>query len=350
MSTIQTNDNANPVLVEVTRGDIVEIRHRGSIAIADSNGQLIYGLGDMDSPVYPRSALKYVQVLPLLYSGAADHFGFTDKEIAIMAASHTAEDVHVETVRGIWEKTGLGEENLRCGSHYPNNAKAKNALIRASLKPNQIHNNCSGKHSGFLALAKFLGASMDNYLELDHPVQVMIREALEMLVGISSDDLVVGIDGCSAPNYAMPLPNMAQVFAAIDAAETSDAKLNDACRRLVTAVTSNPMMVSGTGRFCTDLMSTVGDRVFGKLGAAGYYSIGIRGKKIGVAVKTESGVRGPQFAPILAVLKKMEVISESEFDTLKTYFQHPVLNRKDKVTGEFRLAAGVEIPDIRAKI
>ena len=203
----------NPVLVEVTRSGRVESRHRGAVAIIDADGKVLLAIGDVEEPVYPRSAVKAIQALPLVESGAADAFGFGDRELALSQASHGGEPQHVAGVSAMLAATGLDETALECGTHAPSHAASAEELIRKGEKPSPLHNNCSGKHANFLALAKQLDVDHRGYVKPEHPVQRAVGEALASLTGAPHGADNCGVDGCSIPTYAVPLTGLARGFA-----------------------------------------------------------------------------------------------------------------------------------------
>ncbi|HSG96107.1 MAG TPA: asparaginase, partial [Afifellaceae bacterium] len=204
---------ANPILVEVTRGNRVESRHRGAIAVFDADGRCVGSAGDIDEPVYPRSAVKAIQALPLVESGAADAFGYGDRELALAQASHGGEPDHVAVAAAMLHAAGLDESALRCGAQWPTHNASAAALRAAGEKPSALHNNCSGKHAGFLAVASHNGFPADGYIDPDHPLQQMVREVMESLTGAAHTADRRGIDGCSIPTYAAPLAALATGFA-----------------------------------------------------------------------------------------------------------------------------------------
>ena len=205
----------NPILVELTRGPIVESVHRGSVAVADSAGKIVFALGDLDTPVYPRSSLKPIQALPLVESGAADAFGIGDEEIALACASHSGEPMHTTRVAAWLSRIGCGESDLACGAHPSRYEPVAEEMIRRGEKPTRIFNNCSGKHTGFLSVARHWDIATKGYEHHDHPVQRAIAKALAELTGIDSE-FPWGVDGCAAPNFAVPLGAQARAFARPD--------------------------------------------------------------------------------------------------------------------------------------
>src|SRR5665213_3257951 len=240
---------ANPVLVEITRGDLVESVHRGSIAIADAKGNIRLALGDLKTPVYPRSSLKPIQALPLLESGAAEAFGLGDEEIALACASHSGEPMHTTRVAAWLSRIGCGESDLACGAHPSRYEPVAEDMIRRGEKPTRIHNNCSGKHSGFLSVARHWDIATAGYERHDHPVQRAIAKTLGELTEIETE-FPWGVDGCAAPNFAVPLDAQARAFAKFAAPDALSPERAIACRRIVRAMMVHPELVSGTGRAC----------------------------------------------------------------------------------------------------
>jgi L-asparaginase II len=323
----------NPVLTQTDRNGLVETIHRGSVVVIGPEGQTILQLGDADAVTYPRSAMKLVQVLPLLMSGAVEDFGLTDEEVALMCGSHNAEPRHLETARSILKKCGAAEKDLACGAHLPLGEEARHALIRNHHPPHDLHNNCSGKHAGFLALARHRGHPLKGYLVPDHPVQQRIRSCVATVFEVAEQELHRGTDGCSAPNYAMPLRNMALGFRNLVAPAFPDEKLNAACRKVVTSVTTHPFMVAGTGRYCTDLMIAAQGRVIAKLGADGVYCLGLPEEGMGIAIKLDDGATGPQYNVAQSLLEALEALPKGAKAMLEEYRDTPILNCKNLVTG-----------------
>src|SRR3954447_18573982 len=204
---------SNPVLVEVVRGALVESRHRGAVAVVDAGGATVLALGDVARPVYPRSAVKALQALPFVESGAADKYGFGDQEIALACASHGGEPGHVEVASRMLARAGLDSGALECGAHWPSHQPSTQVLARSGAAPSALHNNCSGKHSGFLCVACAAGVDHRGYVAATHPVQREVRAALEDLTGVRLSEDRCAIDGCSIPSWAVPLSALAYGFA-----------------------------------------------------------------------------------------------------------------------------------------
>ena len=321
-------------LVEVWRGGCVESEHRGAIAVMDAHGKLIARAGDVSLVSYLRSSAKPFQLLPLVDSGAADRFGFTGAELAVMAGSHSGEPRHVAAVQSVLDKIGLSEDALQCGIHVPFNADSAKALRAAGREPTALHNNCSGKHAGMLAQAIDRGLSTHDYLDPQHPVQVTIRQRLAELGGIPFDEIGVGVDGCSAPCYAMPLQAAALAFARL-----ADAR-DDGLRRVAQVMMAYPEMVGGEGRLDTDLMRAAPGRVVSKGGAEGYHGMGILQPAVpalGVAIKIGDGDgRRGTHPVVIEVLRELGVLDADAVAALRSYHTWPITNHRGLEVGEVR--------------
>jgi L-asparaginase II len=293
--------NDNPVLIEVMRGARVESRHHGAVAVADAEGRLLLALGDVARPVFPRSAVKALQAIPLVESGAADAFGLGTAELAIACASHSGETIHIEAARSLLVKAGADESLLACGPHWPLSESASRGLLAAGEVPRPIHNNCSGKHAGMLATALHLGLRPQGYERPDHPVQLGIARIISELCGIMLRPEDVGIDGCSVPTFALPLDALAAGFARFG----SGSSRGEAARELMQACFAAPVLVAGNGRFDTTIMQRLAPAAFIKGGAEGVHCAALPQLGLGIAVKIDDGAkRGAEatMAQLLAAL------------------------------------------------
>ena len=262
---------SNPVLVEVFRGAQVESRHRGSVTVVDADGATVLALGDVGQAVYPRSAVKPIQALVLLESGAADRFAFGDEELALACASHGGEVAHVEVAARMLARAGLDAAALECGAHWPSHQASTHVLARSGGSPSALHNNCSGKHAGFLCVACAAGVDHRGYVGASHVVQREVRAALENLTGVGMAEDQYGIDGCSIPTWAVPLTALAYSFARFGTGQGLAPDRAKAAARLRAACAAQPYYVAGTGRFCTEIMKLFGARVLVKTGAEGVF-------------------------------------------------------------------------------
>ena len=325
----------NPVLAEVTRGQTVESRHHGAFCVIGPGGKVLVSRGDIEAPVFPRSAIKAFQALPLLESGAADRYGFTDEEVALCISSHNGEPDHVRVARSMLAKAGVSEADYECGSHWPYDMPALHDMITKGETPHDVHNNCSGKHAGMLAFAKASGADVKGYVGIDHPVQLAVAKAMGEICDIDLKDQAWGIDGCSVPTWAIPLKNMARGFQRLATGEDLSEARKAACQRMIRAARAHPFMVAGTERFCTDLMKAL-PRVFVKTGAEGVFCGAIPHAVIGFAVKCDDGAHRASEAATAAVLLGMDGWTPEERTVLQGFIRQPIKSRKGVEVGEVR--------------
>src|SRR6185436_13615047 len=283
-------------LVEVRRGSITESRHRGHIVVVEPDGNIIASAGAFVTVTFLRSSAKPFQAIPLLVTGAADHFGFTDREVAIACGSHNGEPIHTELVSSMLKKIGLGPEALHCGAHEPYGAEAALALRTRGEQPTALHNNCSGKHAGMLAVALHIGAPVDNYESPTNPVQKAIADVVSQFSGVAVTDMAVGVDGCAVPVFGVTVKAMALAYARLVSPPASfDKKTRDACERIVRVMSAYPELIGGTSeRLDTELMRAAPQRLVSKVGAEGVYTAGIKPSEewpqgLGIALKIEDG-------------------------------------------------------------
>jgi L-asparaginase II len=306
---------SNPVLVEVLRGSLVESRHRGAVAVADADGATVLAIGDVASPIFPRSAVKALQALPLVETGAADAYGFGDEELALACASHSGEPGHVAVVTRMLAKAGFDAAALRCGAHWPMAQSAVAALVRSG-EPTALHNNCSGKHAGFLCDACIMKVDSAGYWRPQHPVQRQVRAVLEDLTGAVLSDDRRAIDGCSVPTWAIPLQNLAHAFAKFATGHGLGSERARAAARLRAACAQKPWHVAGTGRFCTEIMQLFGARVFVKTGAEGVYCGALPEQSLGIALKCDDGAGRASQAVMAALVARFLPLSDAERSAL----------------------------------
>lgn len=324
-------------MCEVWRGDLLESIHRGHAVICDASGSVVRSWGDPEAVIYPRSSSKMIQALPLVSSGAADRYGLTPEHLALACASHNGAAIHTDRVQAWLAQLGLGDDDLRCGPQEPNDRPARDALIRAYEQPCQYHNNCSGKHSGFLTLARYMGAGPE-YIEIDHPVQQAAQAAFEDTTG--ADVPTWAIDGCSAPNFATTVHGLARAMAWFASAADRGDRQSDAARRLVQAMMAHPDLVAGEGRSCTALMRAMNGRGAVKTGAEAVFVAILPEKRMGVALKIVDGATRASECAITAILTGLGVL-DADDPAARAYADAPVLNRRDIVTGTIRPAAAL---------
>lgn len=322
-------------LAEVTRGGQVESMHAGAVAVVNLRGDLLCHAGDPHFLTFTRSTLKPFQALPFMRSGGAAHFGFGSREIALMCASHSGEKAHVDIVRAMLSSAGCDEHHLRCGCHVPIH------YATAELRPppdehfNQLHNNCSGKHAGFLAYCVQHGMALESYINPDHPLQKAIRQHVAQVTALAETDLKSGIDGCSAPNYALPLSRLALGYARL-AQRGNDLEYGSEFGQLFDAMTRHPELVSGTGRPDLAFMRTVPGDWVAKGGAEGVQAIGIRSAGLGIAVKVADGNARALYPATIAVLQQLGLIDVVESTPLAPWLQPSLRNLRGVQTGDIR--------------
>ncbi len=324
-------------LVKVTRGDSVESVHHGAAVVVSTGGDIVASVGSPEATTFLRSAAKPFQALPLLASGAADHFGLTSRELAVVIASHNAEKMHLHAVRSILRKVKLKESDLQCGAHLPYYRPAAEALVRSGRRPSALHNNCSGKHAGMLALSRFLGAPGRTYLSPDHPVQRAILKVLSEFTGAAERAILRGVDGCSAPTFAISLREAATGYARLVDFRFGMPENRPAADRAVAAMRDHPEMVAGTGRLCTTLMRAIGGSFIAKVGAEGFFGMAYRdgSRGVGIALKISDG-NGERARTIAAVeiLVQLGLLNRGKADRiLATEGLPQVRNHRHRVVG-----------------
>jgi L-asparaginase II len=322
-------------LIEVWRGDLLESIHQGHAVVCDEAGQITQAWGDPETVIYSRSSCKMIQALPLVESGAADAYGLTAKQLALSCASHNASTIHVDAVTAWIKDLGLSEADFRCGPQVPGDVDVRDALIRANESPCRIHNNCSGKHSGFLTLTKHMQAG-PNYTSIDHPVQTACKAAFEETTQETSP--TYGIDGCSAPNFAGTVHGLARSMAFFASAHTRSDVRSSAAARLTQAMTAFPEMVAGETRACTRLMRAMDGKVAVKTGAEGVFIAIIPELRMGVALKIADGATRASEAAIAAILVKLGVLN-ADHPTAKALMAPDIRNWDGLVTGHIRPSA-----------
>jgi L-asparaginase II len=331
----------NPVLIEVTRGPLVESRHRGAVVVVDAEGNRRAAIGDVERPVFPRSAVKLLQALPLVESGAADAYGFGPSELALACASHSGEPRHVAIVTSMLEKWGRSPADLECGAQIPQNPAAARALSRSGAEPGPLHNNCSGKHAGFICLACHLGVDPKGYVAAGHPVQEMVKDVLDATMGLSLGVDTCGVDGCSIPTYAVPLHSLALSFARLVTGRSLSPQRSAAARRLVEACMADPGLVAGSGRFCTETMAAFSSRILVKTGAEGVYGGAIPELGLGIAVKCDDGAPRASEGMMAAVIDALLPMNDAEHRLFSGRLVRPIESRIGQKVGEIRPVAGL---------
>ncbi|MBL8590554.1 MAG: asparaginase [Methylobacteriaceae bacterium] len=325
-----------PVLVEATRGGQVESRHRGAVCVADAGGRRVLALGDVDTPVFPRSAVKALQALPLIESGAADKFGLDQAEIALACASHSGKAAHVASAASMLAKAGRSVADLECGAHWPIAEAAQRQLAREGREPTALHNNCSGKHAGFVCLACAEGVDPAGYVEVDHPVQKQVRRVLEETTGARLDPAEAGVDGCSIPTWPIPLAALARAFARFGSGEGFSKTRAQAAERIRIACARHPHMVAGSGRFDTEVMCAFGARAFVKTGAEGVHCAAFPELGLGVAIKCQDGAGRAADVAMAAVIARFLPLDAGESAALAPRLSPKLVNWRGRQVGDLR--------------
>jgi L-asparaginase II len=328
---------SNPILVEVTRGALVESVHRGAVAIANAEGTILFSLGDTGAAIYPRSSLKPIQALPLVESGAADAFGVGADVIALACASHSGEPMHTTRVSAWLTRLGLDESSLACGPHPVRYEPVWEDMVRRGEQPTRIHNNCSGNHTGFLTVARHWNASVSGYERHDHPVQQDVAKTLGELTGLAAD-FPWGVDGCTAPNFALPLGAFAHALARLAAPRSLPPERARAATRIVEAMIAWPELVAGTGRVCTTLIRAGHGRVAAKTGAEGVYAAIVPGSGLGIALKIDDGAGRAAETTIATLLDRMGLVDR---EAVRDIIRAPVHSTRDAIVGERRPATAL---------
>ncbi|MBA3632575.1 MAG: asparaginase [Acidobacteria bacterium] len=335
------------ILAKVIRGEIVESIHRGHLIVADGDSKTIASLGNPEIITFFRSSAKPFQAFPFLTSGAASAFDFLEKEIALTCGSHSGEKIHTETVEKMLRKIGLSESDLQCGTQLPFHKETAEKMIRAGEKPTQLHNNCSGKHAAMLALARHIGADAQTYEHLENPIQQKILETVSQFTDIPKNEIKIGIDGCAAPNFALPVSAMAKSFARLVFPPSFfDKQWREACRCIVSAMINYPEMIGGTERLDTIIMQTLRGKIISKVGAEGVYVAGIlpspKWKKgLGIAFKIEDG-EDRRARPVVAIelLRQLGIL---DGETLKQFSPITIENRRGDIIGEIQASFNLNL-------
>jgi len=324
----------NPILVHIKRGEVLESFHRGVICVVDEKGDVIYSAGDIEQLCYPRSAMKYFQHLPLLLSSNFGSLNLSEADIALMCASHNGEPTHTKGSEAILAKIGLDPSYLQCGIQDPNLRRDRIALFEKQEKPTALHNNCSGKHAGFLSYCKAEGLPTENYLDPNHQLHKEIKKWVATFYECNEKDMLVGKDGCSAPIFSATVKQQAIGFKNLSTPERiGEDNLVKACKLMLKSIGENPYLIAGDKRYCTELMQTTKGRIIGKTGADGVYSAVIPSLKIGISVKIDDGTMGPQYTVMQELLSQLGLLSADEQASLENYHHHITTNWNKNETG-----------------
>ena len=329
------------VRVEVTRGELVESVHAVDVAVV-RDGALVARAGSPDRTLFARSAVKPFQALPLVDDGVLARFGLGPEALALACASHNGEPRHVAVARSVLDAVGLPESALACGPHPPFDDTAANALRATGETPGRIHNNCSGKHAGMLALAAAHGWPTEGYHEARHPVQERMLHEIERWTGLDRSEIATGVDGCGVVTFAIPLRGLATAFAgliaAADAGEAGPVAVME-------AMTRHPFLVGGTDRLCTRLMEVTGGRVLAKVGAEGVYGAAVVDRGLGIGLKARDGAKRAGEVALLGVLEALDALRSPDREALSRWAEPEVRNTRDEVVGGMRAVVELESVD-----
>lgn len=339
------------IVVEQTRGPLVENIYRADAVVVTEQGNVVFHVGDPGKVTFWRSAAKPIQAMPVVLSGAADAFGFGSEHLAIFSSSHNGESVHTETVLKAMKLAGISPDLLQCGPHRPFDRMTADSLTREGREPEPIHNNCSGKHTGMLALARHLGLPVDNYMDPDSELQKLILANVADVVGLPPESIYIGVDGCGVPVFGMPLRNMAYGYARLANPAAMPQGKEEAGRRFRDAMLQHPYLIGGRRRICTAITSLPGNRFVAKVGADGVYCVGILPDAVaqspllqaagvqggvGVAVKAEDGSKDISHMTAVEVLDQLGLLTDSDREALAHWRAKTVKNWAGKVVGEIR--------------
>lgn len=333
-------------LVNVTRGNLVESSHKGHVAVVDSKGQLLYFAGNPNAKVFARSSMKPIQAIPVVETGAADHYEFSDADLSLCCASHNGENMHTDRVLSILARSGMEDTCLKCGTHIPRWQDTYKQLILEGKDVTPLYNNCSGKHTGMLATAKHMNEPIENYYDLDHPVQQRILAAVSEMTEYPKEEIEIGIDGCGVPVHGVPLERLAYGYAKMAKPDELSEKRRNAIKRITKAMVNAPEMVGGTERFCTDFMRVGQGRFIGKAGAEGVYCIGDLETGMGIAIKIEDGNGRGVYPAAVEVLRQLNFLTDQQIEELMGHFRPKLRNARNEVIGE--LAADFKLQSATA--
>lgn len=329
---------ARPFIVEVKRGAQVESRHPVAAAVVDADGGIVAAWGDIAAAIFPRSANKAIQALPLVESGAADAFRLSNAELAMAGASHGGEARHTETVAAWLARIGLTPADLECGAHWPYHEETARQMARAGIAPSTLHNNCSGKHAGMVSVARHLREEIAGYVRPDHPVQRRVTAAIEDVCGVRLDPALTGIDGCSMPTMPLPLRSLAHGFARFVTGHGLAPERAKAAQRVASAVAAEPFFVAGSGRFCTAVMQAGHGRFIAKTGAEGVYTAASASKGIGIALKVLDGTARAAQTALGGLLEQAGLLDEAGREMIRPLVEQPLNNWRGLSVGSIELA------------
>lgn len=329
---------SSEIIVRVFRAELAESAHRGHIAVVRADCRILYELGDPCSVTFARSSAKPLQAIPVLESGAAEAFGLTDREIAVICASHNGEEEHTSAVRSILAKLGKSPDDLQCGVQEPYHKATADRMKERGERPTSLHNNCSGKHAGMIALALAMNAPAQHYISAEHPVQRRMLDTVAEMSGVPAGEIALGIDGCGVPVFGLPLCKLAAAYARLGAPDGLPPHRADACRRIIGALRNHPAMLAGQDRFDTHLIEATQGRIVGKMGAEGVFALTVPDARLGVAVKVEDGALRALYPAVVEALRQLQLLTPQELNRLAPFHRPPVVNRRGEQVGRIEPA------------
>ncbi len=321
------------ILATGYRGEIKDLFTHGTIVLMDSDGNKIYEKGDGKEIAFPRSSAKFIQALVPMSLGADKKFNFTNEEIAIICASHSGEEFHIKAVESILNKIGLDESYLKCGAHFPFDTETKKYMIKNNIEPKNIHNNCSGKHSGMLAAAKILGETLDNYYKNENKVQKKITEMMSTVCGYPKDKINISVDGCGVPVHALPIEVFAYGMARMADCKKLPLNLQEPTKKIIDSVYENSIFTSGTDRIDYHVITKSGEKMIVKSGANGYFAGILPERKQGFAIKCYNSDGIYRNRILIGFLKKIGVILEKDYDYFDDLFENKIYNHRKEIVG-----------------
>ena len=331
-----------PILVEVTRGGMVESVHRGRACIVDADGHVLAQWGDIEAPVYPRSAVKAIQAIPLVETGALDAYGLGDQELALACSSHHGEIRHTRIAEAWIRRLGLTVDDYECGAHLPTDTETAHEMIRHGETPTAFHNNCSGKHAGFLTTALHKGEPIKGYVRFDHPVQQRVLGVMEQMTGQDLSQAPWGVDGCAIPTVGIPLGAIAYAMARIGAPKDLPDSRAEAVTRIRRAWRAHPHLIAGKDSFDTGMMQAAGGLVLVKGGAEGVGCAVLPKQGLGIALKIDDGTPRAREVALAALIRATKVLSDEQWARADRLLNQPVTNRNGREVGVVRPAEGME--------
>ncbi|OXM85874.1 asparaginase [Paenibacillus rigui] len=337
------HDKESQVLVAAVRGELTESIHRGHIAVVNIHRHTVAYAGNPDHYTFARSTAKLLQAIPLLEAGGAEAYGFNDKQVALLCSSHNGEDAHAATADAILERLGLHESALLCGVHEPYHQPTAERLKAQGIPLTPLRNNCSGKHSGMLALALLRHWSTGQYSDLEHPVQQQMLHIMSDMTGIPAGQITLGTDGCGVPVFAVPISSLAYAYARLgQPIDLPDARAQ-ACKRIIKSAANEPYYVAGSGRFDTRLIEVTQGRLIGKMGAEGVFALTVPEQGLGIAVKIEDGSMRALYPAVMEALIQLDLLQKHEIEALSEFQQPPIVNCQKAVVGRLQPVLKLEV-------